>query len=505
MPNSPHDSQLRAKPSTGNNPSRISRWIALFLLIGMACQAQVPETAPEGFWQGTLDTGGGKLRLALTIAKSQDASYTGEVESLDQGTVIPIDAITVHGRSVELELKAVNASFTGTLSADNSQLAGQFTQNGKTFPLTFTATTKKTESAPAKAGTPAAHPFLDAPIDTIVPTPPTAFRGDGKTHLVYEVHITNFARNEIELKGLEVLDENNKVLAEYSAPALALSILRPGVDTSDKLRIGGGLRAVLYMWVTLEPNAEVPRALHHKISLSTPVNGQSFDVDCARTEVRRDPIVIGPPLRGGQWLAANGPSNTSGHRRALIPVGGAVHISQRFAIDWVQLRDDGKTYTGDPLDNKNYRAFGADVLAVADGTVTEVKDGIPLNVPGRDSRAVPITLETIGGNHIILDIGGGHYAFYAHLQPGKIRVKLGDHVHRGDVLAVVGNTGNSTEPHLHFHISDGNSPLGSEGLPYAFSEFEVEGKGWGWKPNGAPLVKHQMEMPLENAVVQFER
>src|SRR4029077_4037698 len=110
-----------------------------------------------------------------------------------------------------------------------------------------------------------------------------------------------------------------------------------------------------------------------------------------------------PPLRGGEWLAANGPSNSSGHRRALIPIGGRAQIAQRFAIDWVQLRPDGQTFTGDQLDNKNYRAYGSEVLAVADGVASEVVDGIPQNVPGEKSRAVPITLETVGGNHVILD------------------------------------------------------------------------------------------------------
>jgi murein DD-endopeptidase MepM/ murein hydrolase activator NlpD len=87
------------------------------------------------------------------------------------------------------------------------------------------------------------------------------------------------------------------------------------------------------------------------------------------------------------------------------------------------LRDDGNKFTGDPKDNKNYRACGSEVLAVADGVVSEVKDGIPQNIPGEDSRAVPITLETIGGNHIILDLGDGRHAFYAHLQPGSLCVK----------------------------------------------------------------------------------
>jgi peptidase M23-like protein len=214
-------------------------------------------------------------------------------------------------------------------------------------------------------------------------------------------------------------------------------------------------------------------------------------------------LVISPPLRGGEWLAANGPANASGHRRALIPVGGRSHIAQRVAIDWVQLREDGQSSTGDKLKNENYRCYGAEALAVADGMVVAVKDGIPQNIPGANSRAVPITLETIGGNHVILDLGQSRYAFYAHLQPGSLRVKPGDRVRRGQVLGLVGNSGNSTEPHLHFHISNANSPLASDGLPYAFESFEQQGQGWGWKPTGAAAVKHVMEMPLQNAVVRF--
>ena len=105
----------------------------------------------------------------------------------------------------------------------------------------------------------------------------------------------------------------------------------------------------------------------------------------------------------------------------------------------------------------------------------------------------------------MLDLGGGRFAFYAHLQPGSLRVKTGDKVRGGQVLGLVGNSGNSTEPHLHFHISDGNSPLGSEGLPYALPSFEVQGKGFGWKPTSpaAPTEKRQNEMPLENEVIRF--
>ena len=117
---------------------------------------------------------------------------------------------------------------------------------------------------------------------------------------------------------------------------------------------------------------------------------------------------------------------------------------------------------------------------------------------------MPITLETVGGNHVIIDIGGGHYAFYAHLKPGSLRVKVGDRVKRGQVIALVGNTGNSTEPHLHFHISDYPSPLGSEGMPYGYDAFEVVGscRNFTSCDRSAPVVRHG-EIPLANTLVRF--
>jgi murein DD-endopeptidase MepM/ murein hydrolase activator NlpD len=106
---------------------------------------------------------------------------------------------------------------------------------------------------------------------------------------------------------------------------------------------------------------------------------------------------------------------------------------------------------------------------------------------------------------VIVDIGSGRYAFYAHLQPGSPRVKVGDRVRRGQVLGLVGNSGNSTEPHLHFHLSDGNSPLGSEGVPYGYETFEVVGRCQSFGSGcarSAPSMRRG-ETPLANMLVWF--
>ena len=110
---------------------------------------------------------------------------------------------------------------------------------------------------------------------------------------------------------------------------------------------------------------------------------------------------------------------------------------------------------------------------------------------------MPITLETIAGNHVIVDLGGGHFALWAHLRPGSLRVKVGDHVKRGQVLGLVGNSGNSSEPHLHFQVMDGPSSLGSEGVPYAFDAFDqLDATG--------QISTKKKELPSDKAVVSFK-
>jgi biotin carboxyl carrier protein len=312
------------------------------------------------------------------------------------------------------------------------------------------------------------------------------------------------------LKSVDVLsgDDERRVLFTLADSGLVQSISRPGTQTpaAERQKLAGGARAVVFVWVPVTAGTS-PASLRNRVTVEQGTGDSTHTQQLEGAVVAVAPMggLIGPPLRGGVWLAANGPSARSGHRRALIPIGGAPSIAQRFAIDWVKVADNDTTYNGDRLKNESYYAEGNDALAVADGRVVATKDGIPENVPGVNSRAVPITLETVGGNHVILDIGGGRYAFYAHLKPGSIRVKVGDSVKKGQVVGLVGNTGNSTEPHLHFHISDANSPLGSEGVPYGYESFEVVGHCRAFNTGcvrEAPQVRHG-EIPLENQLVRF--
>lgn len=130
-------------------------------------------------------------------------------------------------------------------------------------------------------------------------------------------------------------------------------------------------------------------------------------------------------------------------------------------------------YSGSREDPASHTIFGKDVLAVADAKVVSVIDDLPEQTPGTFPSHIP--LEEADGNSIVLDLGGGRYGLYAHLRPGSIKVHPGDTVKRGQVIALVGNSGNSIAPHLHFHVMSTPSPLASNGLPYEIDAFKVTG------------------------------
>jgi murein DD-endopeptidase MepM/ murein hydrolase activator NlpD len=129
---------------------------------------------------------------------------------------------------------------------------------------------------------------------------------------------------------------------------------------------------------------------------------------------------------------------------------------------------------GDPKDPADYAIYGARAIAAADATIVHVIDGLPEQTPG----ALPsgISLREADGNSIVAKLRDGLFMLYAHLQAGSIKVKEGDTVKRGDLLGLVGNSGNTSAPHLHFHVMDGPSALTSEGVPYVIDTFATQGR-----------------------------
>ena len=187
------------------------------------------------------------------------------------------------------------------------------------------------------------------------------------------------------------------------------------------------------------------------------------------------------PLRG-VWYAGWGASFHTGHRWA---------IPEEFALDIAKIGESGLSHKGDGTRFSDYYAYGADVLAAANGRVTSVandqlEDPSAMQRPNESQEAYFARLQkeqaerlakgltAIAGNYVMIDHGKNEYSLYAHLQPGSVRVHIGDQVKAGDVIGKLGSSGNSTEPHLHFHVCDKPDPLVCAGIPVNFSNITIQ-------------------------------
>lgn len=316
---------------------------------------------------------------------------------------------------------------------------------------------------------------LQQSFDIEVPWQPIPVAIDGKKVLQYELHLTNFSASALLIERIIVVDSRGAVLSDLQESELKglLGRFDQTVGTTDKLLIPPGVRTIAYLSVPLGASDTSPIELTHRIAYQVSgkldralVQGGAFTVSA------KPPVSIGPPLRGGPWVAIYNTSWERGHRRVAYAVSGSVHIPGRFAIDWIKVDQNGKHFSNDGSWVKDWYGYGAEVLAVADSVVAATRDDVP-----ESATLVPakVKLEDATGNYVALNLGNGHYAFYEHLKPGSIRVKPNDHIRRGSVIGLLGYTGESTGPHLHFHISDNNSPLNAEGLPYQFERFTIIG------------------------------
>jgi hypothetical protein len=404
-----------------------------------------------------------------------------------------------------------------------------------------TVTTKGNEAADeGVAGVTVPDSFSPVVVTPIgAPTFPWV-GSDERYHVSYDLQLTNASTLPAMLSAVDVVDARrpDTVVTSITAAQLVdphcpfgdcnrLRVL-PSSQATDAVLDPGESRALL-VDLAFDAVDQVPETVAHRLILTgaagpparepTPMSYLAAPFDIASGS----PRVISPPLRGDDWVAFNGCCGTGfPHRPSLSTFSGRLDNSQRFAIDWIRLGDQGEVYSGDRTDNESYVGYGAPVYAVADGTVTSTLDTVDAGTPGILPATDPvlgpkITIETVDGNNVILDLGDGVWAMYAHLQRGSLLVKTGDRVTKGQPIAVLGNTGNSNAPHLHFQLMNGPSILQADGLPYVLDAFTYEGQvspevvaaaddnlsgtfSQGKLPEGQPRTN---ELPLGLALVGF--
>lgn len=294
-----------------------------------------------------------------------------------------------------------------------------------------------------------------------------------KYHRVpYTLKTWEWEKEGLKLQQIVVLDDHSKsellTIDRPGLPFINKNPLKPNpYFTYDKIS-----NYYLSIQLPLLLTQAKPTKISHRFMFKDTVQNRDITVEGGAFSPRfnESPVAISPPVKGNNWLFVN-QSTLDYHFYVLFFINGDIKRGERFAFDNLQLNAEmTELLDGDPKVNESYFNYKETLYAVANGTVLSIKDGRPEN--HGDALDVPLnTLDEYGGNYLVLDIGGGRYAFYAHCVPNSFLVKVGDVIKEGDPIALLGNSGNSTAPHLHFEITDGPDILFSNGLPFVLKEY----------------------------------
>jgi hypothetical protein len=347
--------------------------------------------------------------------------------------------------------------------------------------------------------------------------PPAPIVQNGSTRLFYEMLITNFAKTAFVLDTIEAKagDTQSEVSGATLAP-LMIHLGAPATKDDLAVRTIESGRSVMTFLMLDFGKANVPDTVAHTLHVLGDKDDAHDIVLAPLPVVNESPIIVAPPLRG-TWIAGDSVNNLpdAAHRRAVIVADGHAWLAQRYAIDWVQIQtvdSMATTFEGAEDKNESYFCYNQPIYSVAAGKVVDMSDGMPENVPHSGAYAVPLDFNNAAGNHVVVEIAPHRYVLYAHMRPGTVQVKLGDRVHTGQILGRVGNTGSSTEPHLHMHIDDQPSFLAGNGVPYEFTEGQASGpvEANVSSPTDihlgliGPQRPFKNDYPAENALVTFK-
>jgi hypothetical protein len=412
--------------------------------------------------------------------------------------------------------------------------------SGPGFRLGTQATSASPELPPGTA--------FSAFAASVLTKPAPVAATDGKVHLVYELVLTNMTPAKLRIDAVQVRNaRTQRVLLSLRHKALA-AVVRPvgGAASSDPgesedllglhdraaaasspraegVTVAGSQSVIVWLDVRVRNYAAVPYVLDHRVisSFVSPPPGapSSLRESLIRVPtVRHRPIVLGPPVGGGDWYASEGCCDPATHHRGgLISINGRMLVPQRFAIDWFRLDSSHRAWVGNPGQLSSYLSYLQPAIAAAAGTVVRTQDGLPNNPDIPEPPAIPPIQNTVG-NHVVVRVAPGVYLLYGHLQPGSLRVHIGERVRRGQALGLIGTSGNSTTPHLHFQVMTTPTFFPTDSPPYVFGRFTVQGRvskriwddNLGLQPTGVlPFTParddtvRRREMPLDREVVSF--
>ena len=329
-----------------------------------------------------------------------------------------------------------------------------------------------TMAVAGSAAAPRAEEGRLTPVVQSVLSAPRWFKGDdGSFHMEYELMLTNTVRLPVDVTALQIRARrtgHRELVGSATRggddPAGERGADRGAPRFDERHRVGGPDFAT---------RRGIPKRIKHRltIDIGPGAPGGADHHGHRRARGCRAPGSGGDYAAPARWAM--------GDRRGPPPTrapGGQRTPAQRPAVRDRLLREldeQDRTHVGSASENSSYFNYGQPVIAVGAGKVVEAVDRYPDQIP---NDKVPVPLEEADGNHVILKLGKRVFAGYAHLKPGSVRVHRGERVRAGRVLGKLGNSGNTTGPHLHFQLMNRPSLLDADGLPFVLDRFKLDGR-----------------------------
>lgn len=288
----------------------------------------------------------------------------------------------------------------------------------------------------------------------------------------YTIKTWEYEKDGLKLDKIEAIDKSsNKVLFEIKASDLGRVYKEP-IKPNEFLQWDKLDSYYMSVQVPVPISETVPETIVNRLYFTDTTNNESVSFAGAEFNPRTDikPLVINPPLKGNNLFFAN-QSTSEYHFDVLIFLDGGLYTPERFAFDEIEFASDwSDIYSGNPDTNDSYFNYGDTLYAVANGEIIDKVDGRSEN-HGSQADMVFNSDNEYAGNYLVIKLAEKQYAFYCHIIPGSFMVDKGENVEVGQPLALLGNSGNSSSPHLHFHIADGKDFWKSNGIPFVFNSY----------------------------------
>lgn len=414
-------------------------FIAGLIVLVQLVNAQTLD--PSGRWDGAIELPGSPLDISVTLRRNEVWVGTIDIPAQD-ATGVPLENVQLNGASVRFAIADIpgEPTFEGTLSSD--MLEGTFSQSGEAFPFTLTRQVALSEAERVTAvrrGRTLSRWFYERDFGRLY----GAFSDPYKTSTSRE-QLEAFRQQVEEQAGAETSVQNETVsrrggLLVYTRTALfdkfgATADVTWGLDARGEV--------ALFSVTPQEQNAVAPSkrlSYETKTALQLPFGG------------------FWSVFWGGRTLAEN--------YHAAYP-------DQRFAYDFVVERG-GSSHRGNGTQLSDYYCFGRPVYAPGAGVIVEAVSSLPDQAIGASDA------ENALGNYVVIDHQNGEFSFLAHLRQGSVTVAPGETVAAGEPIGRCGNSGNTSEPHLHYHMQTDavfHGAAGGEGLPAQFLNYTADGK-----------------------------